>query len=44
MEHHFTVCPDVLQFLSYMAAKITHAKLGSMVVVGRVPPACRSFQ
>ena len=36
VEHHFTdytMCPDVLQFLSYMAAKTTRAKLGSMVVV-----------
>jgi alkanesulfonate monooxygenase SsuD/methylene tetrahydromethanopterin reductase-like flavin-dependent oxidoreductase (luciferase family) len=36
VEHHFTdytMCPDVLQFLSYMAAKTTHARLGSMVVV-----------
>jgi alkanesulfonate monooxygenase SsuD/methylene tetrahydromethanopterin reductase-like flavin-dependent oxidoreductase (luciferase family) len=36
VEHHFddyTMCPDVLQFLSYMAGKTTRAKLGSMVVV-----------
>ena len=36
VEHHFTdytMCPDVLQFLSYMAAKTRHARLGSMVVV-----------
>jgi alkanesulfonate monooxygenase SsuD/methylene tetrahydromethanopterin reductase-like flavin-dependent oxidoreductase (luciferase family) len=36
VEHHFTdytMCPDVLQFLSYMAAKTMRAKLGSMVVV-----------
>jgi alkanesulfonate monooxygenase SsuD/methylene tetrahydromethanopterin reductase-like flavin-dependent oxidoreductase (luciferase family) len=36
VEHHFTdytMCPDVLQFLSYMAAKTARAKLGSMVVV-----------
>ena len=36
MEHHFTdytMCPDVLQFLSYMAGRTEHAKLGSMVVV-----------
>ena len=36
VEHHFTdytMCPDVLQFLTYMAGKTTHAKLGSMVVV-----------
>ena len=35
-EHHFTdytMCPDVTQFLSYMAGKTTHAKLGSMVIV-----------
>lgn len=35
-EHHFTdytMCPDVVQFLSYMAGKTTHAKLGSMVIV-----------
>ena len=36
VEHHFTdytMCPDVLQFLSYMAGRTEHAKLGSMVVV-----------
>lgn len=36
VEHHFTdytMCPDPLQFLTYMAAKTTKAKLGSMVVV-----------
>ena len=36
VEHHFTdytMCPDVLQFLSYMAGKTTTVKLGSMVVV-----------
>lgn len=36
VEHHFTdytMCPDVIQFLSYMAGKTQHAKLGSMVVV-----------
>src|SRR5712692_8298020 len=36
VEHHFTdytMCPDVMQFLSYMAAKTSSAKLGSMVVV-----------
>jgi alkanesulfonate monooxygenase SsuD/methylene tetrahydromethanopterin reductase-like flavin-dependent oxidoreductase (luciferase family) len=36
VEHHFTaytMCPDVLQFLSYMAAKTQRARLGSMVVV-----------
>jgi alkanesulfonate monooxygenase SsuD/methylene tetrahydromethanopterin reductase-like flavin-dependent oxidoreductase (luciferase family) len=36
VEHHFTdytMCPDVLQFLTYMAGKTTTARLGSMVVV-----------
>ena len=36
VEHHFddyTMCPDVLQFLSYMAGKTSKIKLGSMVVV-----------
>jgi alkanesulfonate monooxygenase SsuD/methylene tetrahydromethanopterin reductase-like flavin-dependent oxidoreductase (luciferase family) len=36
VEHHFTdytMCPDVVQFLSYMAGRTKHAKLGSMVVV-----------
>jgi len=36
VEHHFTdytMCPDVVQFLSYMAARTKKAKLGSMVVV-----------
>ncbi len=36
VEHHFTdytMCPDVLQFLSYMAGRTTSVKLGSMVVV-----------
>ncbi len=36
VEHHFTdytMCPDVIQFLSYMAGKTQRAKLGSMVVV-----------
>src|SRR5262249_8519838 len=36
VEHHFTdytMCPDVLQFLSYMAGRTTRAQLGSMVVV-----------
>ncbi len=36
VEHHFddyTMCPDVLQFLSYMAGRTKHVKLGSMVVV-----------
>ena len=36
VEHHFTdytMCPDVLQFLSYMAGRTERAQLGSMVVV-----------
>ncbi|MGK0171224.1 MAG: alkanesulfonate monooxygenase SsuD [Gammaproteobacteria bacterium] len=36
VEHHFTdytMCPDVTQFLSYMAAKTESIGLGSMVVV-----------
>jgi alkanesulfonate monooxygenase SsuD/methylene tetrahydromethanopterin reductase-like flavin-dependent oxidoreductase (luciferase family) len=36
VEHHFddyTMCPDVLQFLSYMAGRTSRVKLGSMVVV-----------
>ena len=36
VEHHFTdytMCPDVLQFLSYMAGRTRTARLGSMVVV-----------
>lgn len=36
VEHHFTdytMCPDVLQFLSYMAGRTRHIQLGSMVVV-----------
>ncbi len=36
VEHHFTdytMCPDVLQFLTYMAGRTTRAELGSMVVV-----------
>ena len=36
VEHHFTdytMCPDPLQFLTYMAGRTTEAKLGSMVVV-----------
>lgn len=36
VEHHFTdytMCPDVLQFLSYMAGRTQRAQLGSMVVV-----------
>ena len=35
-EHHFTdytMCPDVLQFLSYMAGRTETVQLGSMVVV-----------
>src|SRR5215471_21144616 len=36
VEHHFTdytMCPDVLQFLTYMAGRTTRVSLGSMVVV-----------
>ena len=36
VEHHFTdytMCPDVIQFLSYMAGRTERIKLGSMVVV-----------
>jgi alkanesulfonate monooxygenase SsuD/methylene tetrahydromethanopterin reductase-like flavin-dependent oxidoreductase (luciferase family) len=36
VEHHFTdytMSPDVLQFLSYMAGRTKNVKLGSMVVV-----------
>jgi alkanesulfonate monooxygenase SsuD/methylene tetrahydromethanopterin reductase-like flavin-dependent oxidoreductase (luciferase family) len=36
VEHHFTdytMCPDVMQFLTYFAGKTKKAKLGSMVVV-----------
>jgi alkanesulfonate monooxygenase SsuD/methylene tetrahydromethanopterin reductase-like flavin-dependent oxidoreductase (luciferase family) len=36
VEHHFTdytMCPDVLQFLAYMAGRTRTIKLGSMVVV-----------
>ncbi len=36
VEHHFTdytMCPDVLQFLTWVAAKTTRVRLGSMVVV-----------
>ena len=35
-EHHFTdyvLCPDVYQFLTYMAGRTTNVELGSMVVV-----------
>ena len=36
VEHHFTaytMCPDPLQFLTYMAGRTKNVKLGSMVVV-----------
>ena len=36
VEHHFTdytMCPDVVQFLTYMAGRTKRAKLGTMVVV-----------
>ena len=36
VEHHFTdytMCPDVLQFLTYMAGRTAAVQLGSMVVV-----------
>ena len=36
VEHHFTdytMCPDVLQFLTYMAGRTQQISLGSMVVV-----------
>src|SRR2546422_7430563 len=36
VEHHFTdytLCPDVLQFLSYMAGRSQRLLLGTMVVV-----------
>jgi alkanesulfonate monooxygenase SsuD/methylene tetrahydromethanopterin reductase-like flavin-dependent oxidoreductase (luciferase family) len=36
VEHHFTdytMCPDVLQFLSFMAGRTQRVQLGSMVVV-----------
>jgi alkanesulfonate monooxygenase SsuD/methylene tetrahydromethanopterin reductase-like flavin-dependent oxidoreductase (luciferase family) len=36
VEHHFTdytMCPDVVQFLSYMAGRTRQVRLGSMVVV-----------
>lgn len=36
VEHHFTnytMCPDVLQFLTFMAGRTQRVKLGSMVVV-----------
>lgn len=36
VEHHFTnytMCPDVLQFLTFMAGRTEHVHLGSMVAV-----------
>ena len=36
VEHHFTgytMCPDPLTFLSYMAGRTSHVQLGTMVVV-----------
>ncbi|MGE0859739.1 MAG: LLM class flavin-dependent oxidoreductase [Gammaproteobacteria bacterium] len=36
IEHHFTdytMCPDVVQFLTYMAARTSRVKLGSSVIV-----------
>src|SRR3974377_1809960 len=36
VEHHFTeytMCPDVLQYLTYFAGRTTRIKLGSLVVV-----------
>jgi alkanesulfonate monooxygenase SsuD/methylene tetrahydromethanopterin reductase-like flavin-dependent oxidoreductase (luciferase family) len=36
VEHHFTdytMCPDVLQFLTWVAGRTRHVQLGSMVVV-----------
>nr|ADH04656.1 TugE [Chondromyces crocatus] len=36
VEHHFTnhtICPDVLQYLTYLAARTQRIQLGSMVVV-----------
>src|SRR5437588_11253459 len=36
VEHHFTdytMCPDVVQFLTYMAGRTSKVQLGSMVVV-----------
>jgi len=36
VEHHFTnytMCPDVMQFLTYMAGRTSTVKLGSMVLV-----------
>src|SRR5262249_12887190 len=40
VEHHFTdytMCPDVLQFLTYVAGRTQRAQLGSMVVLLPVP-------
>ena len=36
VEHHFTdytMCPDVLQYLTYFAGRTSRIQLGSMVVV-----------
>lgn len=36
VEHHFTdytICPDIMQFLTYMAARTSRVQLGSMVAV-----------
>ena len=36
VEHHFTdytMCPDVVQFLTYMAGRTKKVKLGSSVIV-----------
>lgn len=36
VEHHFTdytMCPDPVQFLTYMAGRTRHVRLGSMVIV-----------
>ena len=36
VEHHFTdytMCPDPIQYLSYMAGRTEHVQLGTMVVV-----------
>lgn len=36
VEHHFTdytMCPDIIQFLTFMAGRTTHAKVGSMVTI-----------
>lgn len=36
VEHHFTdytICPDIMQFLTYMAARTSTVQLGSMVAV-----------